>query len=124
MKLKYFRRSDKNDDEGEWERLVKSSICFDTSISWVAPTLFEEDILVGPVPSNYRRILQCNRPEKGPETHIIRRLSEHNLKLLDKTTLASYPGFFVISFCAAKTRDPRSLQAHIHFLDFFFKSII
>ena len=75
LKSKYFRRSDKNDDRGarEWERLVKSSICFDTSISWEAPAIFDEDILVGPVSSNYRRILQCNRPEKCPETQIVAR---------------------------------------------------
>lgn len=39
LNLKYFRRSDE-DDEGEWERLVKSSICFDTKISWEAPSIF------------------------------------------------------------------------------------
>ena len=54
----------KNDDE-EWATFVKRSVCFDGVYGTIAPTRYDQDILVGPVSQNHSRILHCQWPEKS-----------------------------------------------------------
>jgi hypothetical protein len=66
LKLKTFDGG--GDDGREWEKFVMGSLCFE---SLLPPKRYQEDVLIGPICTNYEEVTKGGSPKRGLELQVV-----------------------------------------------------
>jgi len=61
------------DDQQEWERFTKASICFGTSLEEEPPERYDDDVLIGPICANHEEVMMGGSPKRGMEVQVVAR---------------------------------------------------